>query len=116
MSATSKPRPRRRRARAGLTCPTCSGVLRLLYTRQRSSYITRRRQCTSCGERFTTAERIVGTKKEKSVAVPLVLESVTLLLESCGINTTDPAELRRVLIGDHANEHHPEPRRAAEPH
>lgn len=51
--------------RRGLRCPYCGfQVLRVIYTRSAwERKIVRRRECKSCRQRVTTAERIMGLNK-----------------------------------------------------
>jgi transcriptional regulator NrdR family protein len=43
-----------------MNCPHCSSPdHHVLETRQRKTFIWRRRKCNDCGERFSTRERVV---------------------------------------------------------
>lgn len=44
-----------------MKCPFCEASSHVVDTREVSSSIRRRRQCNTCGERFTTYERIAST-------------------------------------------------------
>jgi ssDNA-binding Zn-finger/Zn-ribbon topoisomerase 1 len=80
----------RRATRQGLRCPQCGAGLLLKFTRPRQGFIYRRRECASCRQRFTTAERIVTrAPAEKSVPVPLLVARVHDLLSSLGITAPD---------------------------
>lgn len=46
---------------AGIRCPECGAETEVHRTRQQAGYVTRRRICTVCGVRITTAERLVGS-------------------------------------------------------
>jgi transcriptional regulator NrdR family protein len=54
----------------GMTCPACRGWrLHVVTTRNVAPGITRRyRECSGCGERCTTEERILAPRKLKKCA------------------------------------------------
>jgi len=60
--ASVRPRPRQRRCRVGLVrCPRCSGLEDKVVdsrTAEEGAAIRRRRECITCGRRFTTYERL----------------------------------------------------------
>ncbi len=59
-----------------MDCPQCHGATKILSTRARVGelVIVRRHECTSCGERFTTEERIVDSATSNFAAEERVLQ------------------------------------------
>lgn len=45
-----------------MKCPECFARSTVLQKRERQDFVTRRHQCTSCGNRFTTHEIVVISK------------------------------------------------------
>jgi transcriptional repressor NrdR len=70
-----------------MICPSCNGITRVLETRTTSvgNAVRRRRECLSCGTRFTTSER--------PVARPALV-----LKRGGGREPFDPEKLRRALV------------------
>jgi hypothetical protein len=65
----------------GIPCSCGSFASEVIRTRNQSGYITRRRECKSCGERFTTREAVVGTNEGKgATSDALFVTSIELLL------------------------------------
>lgn len=50
-----------------MTCPKCNGRTRVLETRESPHGTRRRRECRSCGRRFTTFEAVVARVFEQRV-------------------------------------------------
>lgn len=68
----------------GIPCPHCDrSENRVLRTRPQRGYIARRRECTECGYRFTTTERLPGSGDGAGATSDALLhESIAQFLES----------------------------------
>lgn len=62
----SKPAPK------GFSCPSCAGVRLCVYRTRRPcpGLVVRYRECSACGLRVVTEERVRPAKKGESTSVP----------------------------------------------
>lgn len=50
-----------------MKCPACSSEKHsVVHSTRRQNQVTRRRKCVSCGEKFTTRERLAELSKEEN--------------------------------------------------
>ena len=54
---------------SGIKCERCGGATRVTRTRPAANYITRRRECATCGWRGTTVERSVNIAAPTAPAI-----------------------------------------------
>ena len=87
----AKPKKKWKRPPAvGILCPTCGKPTAVIYSRPRGAVTFRRRLCRPCGQRFTTAEKIVNRGDSQMLTDKTAMGlAITDLLHSCGLNLSD---------------------------
>jgi hypothetical protein len=101
MTTMKRTKPKPDHTAHGITCPTCKVGTIVLYSRPRDGVTFRRRSCPKCGERFTTAEKIVNRPTpESSTGRTATALSITDLLRTLGLTVADLTDPVTIPPGD----------------
>ena len=88
-------RPTTSTSAAGIRCDCGSTQFRVLRTTASAGCLIRRRVCSLCGKRITTAERQIGTANATgsgllAISIGQIEESLKLIRDLASSNSTDP--------------------------
>lgn len=64
-----------------MLCPECQSASRVIDSRNKPEYLYRRRECLECGERFTTHETLIITRKGVKIEMSVADELEKLIQE-----------------------------------